>query len=64
MTFMIDANASRYQYDGDGSDGSECAITEYNENLECNITFAVEEDMSAPVYVYYELTNFYQNHAT
>lgn len=63
MIFLM-ADASRYQYDGAGSDGTECSITEYNENRECNISFAVEEDMSGPVYVYYELTNFYQNHAT
>ena len=31
---------------------------------ECDITFTVKDDMSAPVYVYYELTNFYQNHRT
>lgn len=54
----------RYQYDGDGSDGDQCKITEYNQNRVCNVTFEIDEDMSGPVHVYYELSNFYQNHAT
>ncbi|CBN74125.1 conserved unknown protein [Ectocarpus siliculosus] len=54
----------RYQYDGDGSDGDDCKITTYKENLDCTITFDVEKDIPGPAYVYYELTNFYQNHAT
>jgi hypothetical protein len=28
----------------------------------CQVTFEVKEDMEAPVYVYYEIENFYQNH--
>ena len=28
----------------------------------CIITFDIEEDMVAPIYVYYQLDNFYQNH--
>ncbi|KAL4431552.1 hypothetical protein ABPG74_017257 [Tetrahymena malaccensis] len=28
----------------------------------CTIQFTVTEDMESPVFVYYELTNFYQNH--
>lgn len=54
----------RYQYDGAGSDGDSCKITEYNENLLCNITFDITEDIPGPAYVFYELTNFYQNHQT
>lgn len=29
---------------------------------QCQVTFDVEEDMESPVYVYYELRKFYQNH--
>lgn len=54
----------RYQYDGSDSDGDDCKITEYNANLTCEISFAVTEDIPGPAYVYYELTNFFQNHAT
>jgi hypothetical protein len=28
----------------------------------CTLTIDVEEDMEPPVYVYYQLDNFYQNH--
>merc|ERR1711916_286849 len=28
----------------------------------CTVSLEVKEDMKAPVYVYYELTNYYQNH--
>lgn len=30
--------------------------------LPCNVTLEIPEDMASPVYVYYELENFYQNH--
>lgn len=30
--------------------------------LSCHVNITVPEDMNAPVYVYYELTGFYQNH--
>eukprot|EP01006_Ploeotia_vitrea_P036447 TRINITY_DN66022_c2_g1_i1.p1 TRINITY_DN66022_c2_g1~~TRINITY_DN66022_c2_g1_i1.p1 ORF type:complete len:330 (+),score=175.78 TRINITY_DN66022_c2_g1_i1:126-1115(+) len=28
----------------------------------CDVTMTVDQDMTAPVYFYYQLTNFYQNH--
>jgi hypothetical protein len=31
-------------------------------NIECKITFQVQEDLKKPVFIYYELLNFYQNH--
>lgn len=54
----------RYQYDGADSDGDDCKISDYNANFNCEISFTVTEDIPGPAYVYYELTNFYQNHAT
>lgn len=54
----------RYQYDGTGSDGNDCRISTYNANLLCEISFDVPEDIPGPAYVYYELTNFYQNSKT
>ena len=29
---------------------------------ECTITIEIEEEIPSPVYVYYQLDNFYQNH--
>lgn len=42
----------------------ECSGFGENEckNCECTITVNIEEDITAPVYVYYQLDNFYQNH--
>ena len=34
----------------------------YDNGKNCEVTFTVDEDMEAPVYVYYQLDNFYQNH--
>eukprot|EP00013_Stygamoeba_regulata_P021056 CAMPEP_0177653496 /NCGR_PEP_ID=MMETSP0447-20121125/13768_1 /TAXON_ID=0 /ORGANISM="Stygamoeba regulata, Strain BSH-02190019" /LENGTH=252 /DNA_ID=CAMNT_0019156959 /DNA_START=193 /DNA_END=948 /DNA_ORIENTATION=+ len=31
-------------------------------NAKCTITLNIDEDMSSPVYVYYKLDNYYQNH--
>ena len=28
----------------------------------CNVEITIEEDMDSPVYMYYALTNFFQNH--
>eukprot|EP01088_Endostelium_zonatum_P017033 TRINITY_DN4847_c0_g1_i1.p1 TRINITY_DN4847_c0_g1~~TRINITY_DN4847_c0_g1_i1.p1 ORF type:complete len:361 (+),score=69.38 TRINITY_DN4847_c0_g1_i1:197-1279(+) len=33
-----------------------------NVNTFCNVTLELKEDIKAPVYVYYKLTNYYQNH--
>lgn len=63
MTYDV-IHRIRYQYDGTDSDGDSCKITNYKEDLICTISFDVEDDIPGPAYVYYELTNFYQNHAT
>ena len=44
-------------------DKHECAIGDkFNANHNCRIEFEVPEDMSPPILVHYELTNFHQNH--
>lgn len=43
-------------------DLSDCKITRANEGKACNVSIRVTERMNAPTFVYYELTNFYQNH--
>ena len=65
------------QYDGKGMTpssnivdvGNGCYLSEVSEgdsfDVEtrgCRITFHIEKDMKAPVYLYYQLDNFYQNH--
>jgi hypothetical protein len=44
-------SSERYDSDCDKKIGSSCTIT-----------FDVDDDMTEPVYVYYEMRNFYQNH--
>lgn len=48
-------------YDGSGKD-VDCTISRQNEGLPCLINFELVEDVTGPLYVYYELQNFYQNH--
>ena len=60
------------QYDGAGTSSlySSCKITKTNQGWNdasgtpytCTIDVVVDKDMDAPVFVYYQLDNFYQNH--
>jgi hypothetical protein len=50
-------------YDGiDSSTSFGCAISESNANHNCMVNFTFTEDVTGPVYVYYNLKNYYQNH--
>ena len=57
----------------DESDGNQfneehtCTLTplignQFDEAHSCTLTFDVQEDMEGPIFVYYQLDNFYQNH--
>lgn len=55
----------RYKYDDyDDLENSNCSIGDdgFNAGLVCPLVFNVTEDMSPPILVHYELTNFHQNH--
>ena len=57
----------RLQYDGAGADAAALAAcgvgSQYNGTRTCRLTLTVPEGgMKGPLFVYYELTNFYQNH--
>jgi len=39
-----------------------CKIVQQGTSKTCYITFEIEKTMEAPVYLYYELGNFFQNH--
>lgn len=41
----------------DVTDSARCG-----EGVGCTLTVEIEQDMDAPVYLYYELDNYYQNH--
>lgn len=50
-------------YDGVGYEDHRCSIgDQFNADKNCTITFIVPKYMAPPVLVYYELTNFHQNH--
>lgn len=56
-------------YDGKNADSDYetiCKTSETNQGWNygdnCDITFNIGEDVDGPIYVYYELQNFYQNH--
>lgn len=47
----------------DGSEANvDCSITSANQGRKCNLMFNITEDVDGPLYVYYQLENFYQNH--
>jgi len=57
-----DVYQRKVQYDGSGADLSDCKIARANEGKECTVTIKITHKMPKPVYVYYEIENFYQNH--
>lgn len=58
----------KVQYDGAGTDPAyaACQLQAGIASASCSVTFSINSEMkgssSKPVYVYYELDNFYQNH--
>lgn len=58
-------NLMEYSMTYDSSDGNmdvSCSITESNANGNCSIPYTFTEDITGPLYLYYEISNFYQNH--
>jgi len=47
--------------DGTGSDGG-CALSTATDTATCKWSITIDKQMTAPIYVYYQLDNFYQNH--
>jgi hypothetical protein len=55
----------RITYDDYNQQSNVCGINEtYNANRTCELRFTVPEHMEPPILIYYELTNFHQNHRT
>ena len=41
---------------------SDCSLIDGDYGKECTVDYTLDHDFQAPVYFYYKLTNFYQNH--
>ncbi len=54
---LITINASIIEVTSQYDDTSKCAL-----KTNCTITLTLDKDMQAPIFVFYELHNFYQNH--
>ncbi len=51
------------QYDGIGATGNDCALANTSGTTRnCQIKMDILVDMAPPIFVYYQLDNFYQNH--
>jgi hypothetical protein len=62
MHINKDVYESTKIYDGSDVDVSGCKIDDPNAGTTCTVTFKFDKDVDGPVYVYYQLRNFYQNH--
>ena len=58
LYYSLKIKEHKEQYDNKG----ECKDTEDGESKNCTVEFDVNEDMDGPVFFYYQLDNFYQNH--
>lgn len=52
---------SKITYD-DGGSSSNCYIDNNNEGKTCKVEFTLDSDVDGPLYVYYQISNFFQNH--
>lgn len=64
--YLMSASEAVYEktivYDSPSSPDVPCTIKAANAGLMCPITVTLSQDVTGPLYVYYELTKYYQNH--
>lgn len=58
LSYSLDIIEVRERYDN----FEDCEKTDWETPTNCIVTLNIEDDMEAPIYFYYELHNFYQNH--
>ena len=63
--YIMSSMAAMYEktivYDSTSTMDVSCSINKANANLQCPITVTLTQDITGPIYVYYELSNYYQN---
>ena len=52
----------RIEYDGRDNDVSGCHISTSNQGTTCSFNVTLNEEMKGPIFVYYELQNYFANH--
>lgn len=62
-TVLNNVYESIYYYDNvDHANRGECSISNINEGKFCQVSFQIDEDVNGPLFLYYELRKYYQNH--
>jgi hypothetical protein len=65
--YLLDVASSTFDmsktYDSASGMEIDCHISSNDEGLPCQITFNFTTDVISPLYIYYEIDNFYQNDA-
>jgi hypothetical protein len=62
-TVLNNVYESIYYYDDvDHANRGDCSISNTNEGKFCQVSFQLSEDVDGPLYVYYQLRKYYQNH--
>jgi hypothetical protein len=51
-----------YYDNGGGESGNQCGIDKQNQRRMCTISVTIDQDVTGPLLVYYQLDNFNQNH--
>jgi hypothetical protein len=51
-----------YYDNGGGPSGNVCMITQKNQMRQCTVTFTIDQAVTGPLLVYYQLDNYHQNH--
>ena len=57
-----EADCTNTDEDAPHGDKEEALFSKDGFGFNCTVTLTVEEDMNQPIYFYYQLHNFYQNH--
>lgn len=64
ITMLFGANSlynNKIQYGGTGTSAAFASSCSTSSSTNCDVTFTIDADIDGPLYLYYEITNYYQN---